>query len=240
MLECRKCVLAVEDDRSLLAVLEYNLVHAGHNVLTARDGAQCLHLARTCQVDLIILDLNLPHLNGMDVCTALRKEGNQVPILMITAREGPDSCVEGLRRGADDYVTKPFELSELMARVESNLRRSELAASKAQSVPKPEPGRTLTVGNLHVDFVKRKATKGDGESVSLRPRECDMLNFLASRGGRVVSRKEICDAVWEGDQVGATKAVDVHISLLRAKIEEDRKNPQIIITVHGKGYRFNP
>lgn len=240
MSDFRKSVLAVEDDRSLLAILEYNLVHAGHDVLTARDGAQCLHMARTNRVDLIILDLNLPHLDGMDVCTALREEGNQVPILMITAREGSDSCIEGLKRGADDYVTKPFELSELMARVESNLRRSEIAASKVQATVKSEQSRTLTVGNLHVDFVKRKATRHDGETVSLRPRECDMLNFLASRGGRVVSRREICAAVWDEDEVGDTKAVDVHISLLRAKIEEDRKNPKIITTVHGKGYRFNP
>lgn len=232
-------MLVVEDDRSLLSILEYNLLYSGYNVLTARDGSHGLELARSKRVDLIILDLGLPAIDGMDVCTALRVDGNTVPILILTARGGAEPCIEGLERGADDYVTKPFQVSELMARVASHLRRSDMSSLQADGNVRSERGNTLTVGNLHVDFIKRRATKGD-KPISLRPREFEILGILASSRGQVVTRKQICTDLSGEEQVDNLKLVDVHISMLRGKIEEDRKNPTKIVTVHGRGYRLNP
>ena len=237
LIDDRKKVLTVEDDRHLLAILEYILVAAGYDVLTAKDGATSLEIARTQDLDLIILDLNLPVLDGMDVCRALRKDGNTVPILILTARHGVNQCVDGLDCGADDYVRKPFEVSELMARVQSQLRRAEMIQPRQAEAPASND-HTLTVGKLHVDFVKRKAVKDD-QPVALRPRELDILNCLASRRGRAVTRGQILADVWGDDFGGGARTVDVHVSMLRRKIEDDHNNPQLIITVHGTGYRLN-
>ena len=237
LVDDRKKVLTVEDDRHLLAILEYILVASGYDVLTAQDGATSLEIARTHDLDLIILDLNLPVLDGMDVCRALRDDGNTVPILILTARQGVNQCVDGLDCGADDYVRKPFEVSELMARVQSQIRRDEMIQPQQPETP-PSEDHTLTVGELHVDFVKRKAVKGD-RPVALRPRELDILNCLASRRGRAVSRSQILADVWGDEFGGGARTVDVHVSMLRRKIEDDHNNPKLIITVHGTGYRLN-
>lgn len=237
LLDDRKRVLTVEDDRSLLATLEYILVAAGYDVLTAKDGATGLEIARSNDLDLIILDLNIPVLDGMDVCRAIRSDKNNVPIVILTARHGVNQCVEGLDCGADDYVRKPFELPELMARVQSQLRRAEMVQPRQSEAPTSSE-HTLTIGDLHVDFVKRKAVKGD-RPVTLRPRELDILNCLASRRGRAVSRGQILADVWGDEFGGGARTVDVHVSMLRRKIEDDHTNPTLIVTVHGTGYRLN-
>lgn len=233
----RKKVLTVEDNRHLLATLEYILVAAGYDVFTAKDGPAGLEIARSNDLDLIILDLDVPVLGGMEVCRALRKDGNAVPILILTGKEGVNSCVDALDCGADDYMHKPFLTPELMARVQAQLRRSEMIQPRQTEAPAKDD-HILTVGNLHVDFVKRKASKDD-HPVSLRPRELDILNCLASRRGRAVSRGQILSDVWGDEFGGGARTVDVHVSMLRRKIEDDHTNPKLIITVHGTGYRLN-
>ena len=236
--DSRKVVLTVEDDRNLLATLEYNLLAAGYDVLTAQDGASALETARANQIDVIILDLGLPVLDGIAVCKALRNDGDTVPIVMLTARQGSEPCVEGLDCGADDYMRKPFQVRELMARVQAHLRRAEMTPAKAETKAETVREHTLAVGNVHIDFVRRKATKDD-RPIQLRPREFDILNCLASRRGRAVSRNQILADVWGNDYAGGARAVDVHVSMLRAKIEDDRKNPMKLVTVHGTGYRLS-
>lgn len=232
----RKTVLTVEDDRDLLATLEYNLLAAGYDVLTAQDGASSLRLARDADPDLIILDLNLPVMDGLDVCRALRNDGDDVPILVLTARHGVDPCVESLENGADDYVSKPFQVAELVARVNSHLRRADYQRHDAAEAAEASATK-LEVGNLRVDFVKRKATKA-GEPIDLRPREFDILRCLASKRGRTVSRAQMLSEVWDDAFRGGNRLVDVHVSMLRGKIEDDRKHPRLITTVHGVGYRL--
>ena len=233
----RKKVLTVDDDRLFLATLEYILVAAGYDVLTANDGATSLEIARSNDLDLIILDLNVPVIGGIQVCRALRDDGNAVPILILTATKGVNQCVEGLDCGADDYMNKPFEMPELMARVQAQLRRAEMIQPRKQEAQNNHD-HTLTVGDLSVDFAKRKAYKGDFP-ISLRPRELDILNCLASRRGRAVSRGQILSDVWGDEFGGGARTVDVHVSMLRRKIEDDHTDPKMIITVHGTGYRLN-
>ena len=229
----RKVVLVVEDDASLLATLRYNLSSEGYEVLTARDGEEGLALARSHSPDAIVLDLMLPTMGGFDVCRALRRDGDIVPILMLTARDAEIDRIVGLEVGADDYVTKPFSLRELQARVSAMLRRVEMdRTAPVNGAPDP-----LEFGPLVINTAAHETTL-DGEVVRLRRREFDLLAFLARNEGQAFSREQLLQHVWGYDYVGDTRTVDVHVRWLRQKIEKDPSDPRRILTVRGVGYRF--
>ena len=231
----QRSVLVVEDDPGLLATLEFNLEATGYDVFTASDGATALDIRRSNRVELVILDLSLPVMGGMQVCKALRDSGDTVPIIMLTAWDQENQRVEGLRSGADDYVVKPFSLSELMARVEAQLRRASMF--NEASVKGGGGGHTIEVGDLEIDLVRRSAVM-DGYDLDLRTKEFDLLVHLASQPGRVFSRSQLLEGVWGGDSPGGSRTIDVHVSLLRRKLEEDPSNPAHLLTVRGVGYRF--
>lgn len=234
----RKKVLIVEDDRNLLASLQFNLAARNYHVFTAEDGAKSLKIARENDLSLIILDLSLPMLGGMDVCRALRKDGNKVPILMLTAWHEESSRVEGLDCGADDYVTKPFSLKELMARVGAQLRRADaLKADEPNGEKRTGSKHIITAGNLKIDLLRRTVER-DGVPLMLRPREFDLLVYLSTQPGRVFTRQQILEDVWGESFPGGARTIDVHMSWLRRKIEEDPSDPQILTTVRGVGYRL--
>ena len=232
----RKTILVVEDDPALLATLEFNLETAGYHALTATDGATALDIRRSHDVELVVLDLSLPVMGGMQVCKALRDEGDTVPIVMLTAWQEEQQRVDGLRSGADDYVTKPFSVRELMARIESQLRRANMLAG-ATSSNNGKNGHVIEVGDLEIDLVRRTAIL-DGFDLDLRTKEFDLLVHLASRPGRVFSRAQLLEGVWGDEHPGGSRTIDVHVSLLRRKLEEDPANPKRLITVRGVGYRF--
>ncbi|MFH1485626.1 MAG: response regulator transcription factor [Chloroflexota bacterium] len=223
-------ILIVEDDRTLVDVLRYNLVKEGYNVLIAGDGEGALKLTRTEKPDLILLDIMLPRMSGLEVCRILRKETN-VPILMLTARTDEIDKVVGLEVGADDYVIKPFSLRELMARVRAMLRRAEMTA------PKPSDRQSVKVGDLQVDVARRKVTLGNSV-LDLTQKEFDLLTFLAQNKGLVFSREQLLDKVWGYEFAGDTRTVDVHIRWLRQKIETDPAHPERLVTVRGVGYKL--
>lgn len=234
----RKKVLIVEDDRNLLASLQFNLAARNYHVFTAEDGAKSLKIARENDLSLIILDLSLPMLGGMDVCRALRKDGNTVPILMLTAWHEESSRVEGLDCGADDYVTKPFSLKELMSRVNAQMRRADaLKADEPNGEKRTGSKHIITAGNLKIDLLRRTAER-DGVPLMLRPREFDLLVYLSTQPGRVFTRQQILEDVWGESFPGGARTIDVHMSWLRRKIEEDPSDPQILTTVRGVGYRL--
>jgi DNA-binding response OmpR family regulator len=183
-------------------------------------------------VDLIILDVMLPKMNGLDVCQRLRAEGNQVPIIMLTARGQEIDKVLGLKLGADDYVTKPFSFMELLARVEAVLRRAGGQAAGTSGA-----GPVARFGDVTVDFEKHQADKG-GKPVELTPRELRLLGFLVEHRGEVVSREQLLDGVWGYDTIPFTRTVDTHVAKLRKKIEDELSDPHFIVTVHGLGYKF--
>jgi two-component system OmpR family response regulator len=229
-------ILVVEDDRNLLGVLEYNLRKEGYGVLTASDGVQALDEARSGRPDLAILDIMLPKLDGLEVCRILRGEMT-IPILMLTARTDEVDRVVGLEIGADDYVTKPFSMRELLARVRAMLRRSEMAPQPAAPSPRGPAPSTVTAGDLRIDLLRHEASLR-GSRVGLSLKEFDLLAFLAANRGRVFSRDELLEKVWGYDYSGDTRTVDVHVSWLRRKVEDDPANPRRIVTVRGVGYRF--
>ncbi len=228
-------ILVVEDEPVLLETLEYNLKREGYRVVTATDGWQAVEVARREHPDLVILDVMLPGIDGFEVCRILRRE-TTVPILMLTARTDEVDKVVGLEVGADDYVTKPFSMRELLARVRALLRRErmlreELAAEQA------EGRERLTFGDLTIDAASRRVYLR-GEEVPLKPKEYDLLLFLARHRGMVLSRDLILERVWGWDFIGGSRTVDVHIRWLREKLEDDPANPTRIVTVRGIGYRF--
>lgn len=232
----RKTILVVEDDPALLATLEFNLETAGYQALTASDGATALDVRRSNDVDLIVLDLSLPVMGGMQVCRALRDAGDIVPIIMLTAWQEEMQRVDGLRSGADDYVTKPFSVRELIARIESQLRRaSMLTGASTQRNGKNE--HVIEIGDLEIDLVRRSAVL-DGYDLDLRTKEFDLLVHLVSQPGRVFSRAQLLEGVWGDEHPGGSRTIDVHVSLLRRKLEDDPANPERLITVRGVGYRF--
>jgi two-component system OmpR family response regulator len=223
-------ILLVEDDRTLLDVLKYNLVKEGYNVVTATDGAQALEVARTQKPELIVLDIMLPELNGLEVCRILRKDMT-VPILMLTAKGEEIDKIVGLEVGADDYMTKPFSMRELLARVRAMLRRTRMAGSESA-----EEGM-INIGNLAIDTPRRRATLG-GMALDLTQKEFGLLAFLARSRGLVFSREQLLERVWGYDYAGGTRTVDVHIRWLREKIEENPAEPKRLITVRGVGYKL--
>jgi DNA-binding response OmpR family regulator len=224
-------ILVVEDDRNLLDTLKYNFRREGYNVVTAVDGAEALDIARREKPDLIILDIMLPKLSGFEVCRILRKEMS-TPILMLTAKDEEIDKVVGLEIGADDYMTKPFSMRELMARMGAMLRRSRLTEMQ----PATE-GAILQVGDIKVDTARHKASKGP-TVLDLTPKEFDLLAFLATNEGLVFSRDRLLEKVWGYDFAGDTRTVDVHIRWLRQKIEADPNNPKHLVTVRGSGYKL--
>jgi DNA-binding response OmpR family regulator len=236
-------VLVVEDDNTLLEMIHYNLQRQGYDVLRARDGRTGLQMAREQKPDLIILDVMLPGIDGFEVCRIIRRELS-VPILMLTARTEEIDKIVGLEMGADDYITKPFSMRELMARVKAHLRRTELiredVASEASSsaIATPNKSLILNFGNLTIDENRREVFL-DEQPLKLKPKEFELLLFLARHQGIAVSRDLILERVWEWTYDGNSRTVDVHVRWLREKIEPDPNEPQRIVTVRGIGYRFD-
>jgi DNA-binding response OmpR family regulator len=229
-------VLVVEDEPTLVETLEYNLSRQDYEVLTAMDGQKALEIARKERPDLVVLDLMLPGIDGIEVCRILRQEMS-VPILMLTARDEEVDKVVGLEVGADDYMTKPFSMRELMARVKALLRRERLIREELSAASDMSPAKLLVFGDVTIDQSRREVRR-DGESLHLKPREYELLVFLARHRGMVLSRDLILERVWGWDYDGGSRTVDVHVHWLREKIEPDPKQPRRIVTVRGVGYRF--
>ena len=223
-------ILIVEDDRNLLSTLKYNLQKEGYNTVTAADGAEALDIARREKPDLILLDLMLPKLSGFEVCRILRQEMT-VPILMLTAKTEEVDKIVGLEIGADDYMTKPFSMRELLARLGAMLRRADM------SQPPPAGAESLKIGDLEIDSSRHQALLR-GQPLELTPKEFELLLFLARNKGLVFSREQLLDKVWGYDYAGETRTVDVHIRWLRQKIEIDPAHPRILLTVRGAGYKL--
>lgn len=222
-------VLVIEDDPSITMGLELNLRAEDFDVLVAHDGEAGLEMARTSEVDLIILDVMLPRLNGFEVLRALRHEGRHTPVLMLSARGAEMDKVMGLELGAEDYVTKPFGVAELMARVRAILRRDGRTRAEGTAV--------LRAGNLMINAHTREVKKS-GEPVELTATEFDVLKCLVDAKGRVLSREQIQASVWGPEHHGTTRTVDNFLLQLRAKLEEDPTRPLHLVTVRGVGYRF--
>jgi DNA-binding response OmpR family regulator len=232
-------ILVVEDEPALQETLVYNLEKDGYTVRSAGDGRTALEVARQLQPDLIVLDIMLPELDGFEVCKILRREST-VPILMLTARDEEIDRVVGLEVGADDYLTKPFSMRELLARVKAQLRRTEMVRAELEKVRNAEEApvpATLAFGDLVINQGRREVTLG-GQVVALKPQEYDLLVFFAEHHGKMLSREFILERVWGWDYVGDSRTVDVHVRWLRQKLEKDPAEPQRIVTVRGGGYRF--
>lgn len=235
-------ILIVEDDSTLLEVLTYNLTRQGYQVVTAKDGRSALTIARQEKPDLIVLDVMLPGIDGFEVCRILRKEFS-FPILMLTARTEEVDKIVGLEMGADDYLTKPFSMRELLARVKALLRRVSLIRSELESqtaVHDQAPQKTIpsrTFDNLEIDQ-NRREVRLNGEAIHLKPKEFDLLLFLARHQGIALSRDLVLERVWGWTYDGNSRTVDVHVRWLREKIEENPGKPIRIVTVRGVGYRF--
>ncbi len=226
-------VLVVEDEKNILDTLRYNLEREGYAVDTAIDGEQALNAARASSPDLVILDVMLPRLDGFEVCRILRSESD-VPILMLTARGEEIDRVVGLELGADDYVTKPFSVRELMVRVRNLLRRARLSDNSSE----PNRSDIIRSGNIEIDTTSHIARR-DGVELELKPREFDLLALLAGNKARVFTRDQILDRLWGHNYYGDSRTVDVHIRWLREKIEPEPSRPVRIVTIRGVGYRFD-
>jgi len=223
-----KKILIVDDEPTLLATLRYNLEREGYAVVEAVDGESALAAARAEHPDLIVLDIMLPGLDGLEVCRILRKN-TSVPILMLTAKVEEVDRVVGLELGADDYVSKPFSMRELLARVRALLRRAGTSAAAEAEV--------LTTGDLEVDLKTRKAVQR-GQRLTLKPKEFELLAFFLRNRGRAFSREQLLNEIWGYEFAGGTRTVDVHIRWLRQKIEDEPAQPARLLTVRGLGYRF--
>jgi len=225
-----KRILIIEDDVSILSGLKDVLTFKSYEVLTAEDGETGFAAAVEEKPDLIILDIMIPKMDGFMLCRKLRAQGNSTPVLMLTAKgEEPDK-IRGLDIGADDYVTKPFSLPELLARVRALLRRTP------ERIPKSPPD-SLKIGDVSLNFKKYEAFRGDA-AISLSPKEFGILGYLASRAGEVVTRDELLDEVWGYDLYPTTRTVDNHVAQLRSKIEKNPAEPRYLVTVHGIGYKL--
>ena len=229
----RNTVLIVEDEDNLLAPLTYNLEREGYRVVTATDGAEGLELARAESPSLVILDIMLPTMDGIQVCRILRSESG-VPILMLTAKGEELDKVLGLEMGADDYMTKPFSMRELIARVKATLRRAELSPTSADG---RTSGGVITSGDLSIDVEARNVSLG-GVPVKLKPKEFDLLSLFAGHPGKAFTRDDILDRIWGGKENIDRRTVDVHVRWIRQKLGEGDGAPRRIITIRGHGYRF--
>ena len=232
--EAKKLVLIVEDEKSIADILRFNLELKNYRVSAAYDGEEGLARARAEKPDLILLDIMLPKMNGFDVCEILRKEGSNVPIILLTAREEEDDKVRGLEIGADDYITKPFSMREVIARVEANIRRNAMPQHPAAAADSAMP----VSGDLSINTDSHQVFRA-GKVISLTQREYELLTFLASHPNKVYSRVDLMEQVWNYGYVGDdVRTVDVTVRRLREKIEADPANPQYILTRRGAGYYF--
>jgi DNA-binding response OmpR family regulator len=225
-----RTVLLVEDEPTLASTLSYNLRKNGFKVLSAVDGVAGLQEARRARPDIIVLDLMLPKMDGLEVCRRLRAESD-VPILILTAKSEEFDKVVGLEVGADDYLTKPFGMRELMARLRALLRRS--AAGRADT----DDGTRISTGDLELD-ARGRSVKRKGMEIQLKPKEFDLLHFLARNPGQVFTREQLLERVWGYEFFGGSRTVDVHIRWLREKLEAQPAQPRHILTVRGVGYKF--
>ena len=221
-------IIIIEDEKDMVTGLKFNLEARGYRVLAAYDGEKGYRLALKEHPDLVILDLMLPKRNGYEVCKLLKEEIPSVPIIMLTAKSQEAEIVTGLELGADDYVTKPFGVLELLARIKAVLRRAQSGAKT------PEVYR---LGSLEIDFRKHSACK-KGKPVDLSSREFEILKYFIERTGEIVTREDLLNHVWGYDSFPNTRTVDTHIAKLRQKIEDDVDNPRHIVTHHGVGYKF--
>jgi len=224
-----KTVLVVEDEAALASTLSYNLRKNGFNVVQAADGVAGLQAARRGNPDVIVLDLMLPKMDGIEVCRRLRADSD-VPIIMLTAKGEEMDRVVGLEVGADDYLTKPFSMRELMARVRALLRRAGMRGGRQEA-------SRITAGDLELDARGRTVLR-HGQQVQLKPKEFDVLFFLAKNAGQVFTREQLLQQVWGYDFFGGSRTVDVHVRWLREKLEADPARPQHLLTVRGVGYKF--
>jgi DNA-binding response OmpR family regulator len=239
-------ILVVDDEAVLVETIAYNLEQAGYQVITAADGASAVQAAHRETPDLIILDIMLPEMDGLEVCRQLRRESNTAttPIMMLTAKGDEIDKVVGLEVGADDYVTKPFGRRELLARVRALLRRIDYPAPAAGEAPSAEAGqgehrprRELVAGPLRIDMDGRRVNCR-GQELELQPKQFELLTYLVRNRGTVLTRDQLLHNVWGYDYAGDTRTVDVHVRWLREKLEEDAANPRLIQTVRGVGYCF--
>ncbi|CAH0188928.1 response regulator transcription factor [Peribacillus frigoritolerans] len=231
-----KKILVVDDEQSIVTLLQYNLEQSGYTVITALDGEQGLEAAVDIRPDLVVLDLMLPKMDGLEVCKQLRQQKINIPILMLTAKDDEFDKVLGLELGADDYLTKPFSPREVVARIKAILRRSQLQSNGSESSQDQEEG-LLKLGELKV-FPERYEAFFDEQQLELTPKEFELLLYLAKNKGRVLTRDQLLSAVWNYDFAGDSRIVDVHISHLREKIEKDTKKPLYIKTIRGLGYKL--
>jgi len=224
-------VLIVEDDEAMSIALRDGFQYEGYSVTVAKDGESGLQLATEESPDLILLDVMLPKMTGLDICKNLRGGGSAVPIIMLTARGQEIDKVLGLKLGADDYITKPFGFMELLARAEAVLRRSNPVPSASSAV------EVYRFGDVSVDFRRHEAHKAD-QPVDLSPREFQLLGFFIQHRGEVITREKLLDTVWDYNSIPFTRTVDMHIAKLRKKIEDNPSDPRHIVTVHRLGYKF--
>jgi two-component system response regulator RegX3 len=231
-------VLIVEDEESFLEALRIGLAREGFAIDVARDGSEALARFDAGAPDIVLLDVMLPRISGLDVCREIRSKSD-VPIIMVTAKGEEIDAVVGLEVGADDYVTKPYRFRELVARMRSVLRRSVIDESSSNTAdPASELGGPIHVGDVHIDPGRHEVLVR-GQTVDMPLKEFDLLVTLASNSGRVLTRDQLIDKVWGHDYVGETKTLDVHIKRLRDKVEIDPSHPVSIVTIRGLGYKFN-
>ena len=231
-MEEKKKILIVEDERAIVEILKFNLAREGYETLEALDGEAGLQLGLTGDPDLILLDVMLPKMNGFDICAKLREAGSTVPIIMLTAREEETDKVFGLEAGADDYMTKPFSMRELLARVRANIRRRSLDLNARKSVGKLIEAKGLTIDPATFSVMR------NGQAVDLTQKEYDLLLYLIQERGVVFSREDLMQKVWNYDYYGDMRTVDVTVRRLREKIEDDPGKPTRILTRRGAGYYF--
>ncbi len=229
----KKTILIVDDEKPIVDILVYNLEKEGYNTLEANDGITAVEIATTKKPDLILLDIMLPKMDGLTVCKKIRASLN-VPILMLTAKDEEIDKILGLELGADDYITKPFSVRELMARIKANLRKSEMKEN-ANNNGEDVKSKKIVIGPLELDLDKFEA-RVNGRAIDLTLREFEVLKFLASQAGQVITREVLLEKVWGYEYYGDIRTVDVTVRRIRGKIEKDSANPKIIMTKRGVGY----